>query len=298
MFTLLDLLTGSQPLQKRSGETQAFNSDKLEQSLQQAYLAAGRTLESDEASRLVERILEQFTSNAQEPTTDALYDAVCVILTSDANADAAKLYSSFKTPQKPAQKSVQPASSAPAAETASAASAPAKPAASSTPAQFTSSAAPTPVFAGEAHVARRRRLNEERKAMTHKFQVGEYEGYITVGLYDDGQPGEIFLRMNKEGSMLSGLMDCFATAISIGLQYGVPLKVLVKKFANVHFEPNGETQNPDIPYARSIMDYIFRWLALKFLTPEERQSVLGMHVEEGSEFELANVDGAKQSKLV
>lgn len=294
MFTLLDLLTGSQPLQKRSGETQAFNSDKLEQSLQQAYLAAGRTLEADEASRLVERILEQFTTNAQEPTTDALYDAVCVILTSDANADAAKLYSSFKTPQKPVQKPAPSAAhAAPVQAAASTTSS-----AAATPVQFSSAAAPSPVFAGEAHIARRRRLNEERKAMTHKFQVGEYEGYITVGLYDDGQPGEIFLRMNKEGSMLSGLMDCFATAISIGLQYGVPLKVLVKKFANVHFEPNGETQNPDIPYARSIMDYIFRWLALKFLTPEERQSVLGMHVEEGSEFELANVDGAKQSKLV
>jgi ribonucleoside-diphosphate reductase alpha chain len=147
---------------------------------------------------------------------------------------------------------------------------------------------------------RRRRLNEERKAVTHKFQVGAYEGYLIVGLYDDGQPGEIFLRMNKEGSMLSGLMDSFATAVSIGLQYGVPLKVLVKKFAGVHFEPNGPTQNPNIPHARSIMDYIFRWLAVKFLTPEERQTVLGLHIDDqGMEtMEVSNVDGARQSRLL
>lgn len=101
--------------------------------------------------------------------------------------------------------------------------------------------------------------------------------------------------------MLSGLMDSFATAVSIGLQYGVPLKVLVKKFAGSHFEPNGPTQNPNIPHARSIMDYIFRWLALKFLTPEERQTVLGIHVDEpGGEqsFDVSNVDGARQPRLL
>jgi ribonucleoside-diphosphate reductase alpha chain len=153
--------------------------------------------------------------------------------------------------------------------------------------------------AGENYVPRRRRLNEERKAVTHKFQVGAYEGYLIVGLYDDGQPGEIFLRMNKEGSMLSGMMDSFATAISIGLQYGVPLKVLVKKFAGVHFEPNGPTQNPNIPHARSIMDYVFRWLAVKFLTPEERQTVLGLHDDQGMEtLDVSNVDGARQSRLI
>jgi len=122
--------------------------------------------------------------------------------------------------------------------------------------------------------ARRQRLNEERKAITHKFQVGKYEGYITVGLYDDTrQPGEIFLTMNKEGSMMSGLVDAFATSISIGLQYGVPLKVFVDKFSNMRFEPSGLTQNPNIPEAKSIVDYVFRWLAMKFLTPEERQSL-------------------------
>lgn len=126
---------------------------------------------------------------------------------------------------------------------------------------------------GEAHAPRRRRLTEERKAITHKFRVGDQEGYITVGLYDDGQPGEIFLKMSKEGTMLSGLMDCFATSISLGLQYGVPLKILARKFMNVQFAPNGETENPNIPTVHSIIDYVFRWLALKFLSPEERQSI-------------------------
>ncbi len=135
--------------------------------------------------------------------------------------------------------------------------------------------APAPVLTtvGEAHAPRRRRLTEERKAITHKFRVGDQEGYITVGLYDDGQPGEIFLRMSKEGTMLSGLMDCFATSISLGLQYGVPLKVLARKFMNVQFAPNGDTENPNIPTVQSIIDYVFRWLALKFLTPEERQAI-------------------------
>lgn len=134
---------------------------------------------------------------------------------------------------------------------------------------------PNPIIStvGEVHAPRRRRLSEERRAVTHKFRVGDQEGYITVGLYDDGQPGEIFLRMSKEGSMLSGLMDCFATSISIGLQYGVPLKILARKFTNVQFAPNGETENPNIPNAQSIIDYVFRWLALKFLTPEERQAI-------------------------
>ncbi|GAB4222997.1 MAG: vitamin B12-dependent ribonucleotide reductase [Acidobacteriota bacterium] len=112
----------------------------------------------------------------------------------------------------------------------------------------------------------RRRLPDERQAITHKFSVAGHEGYITVGLYPDtGQPGEIFVTMAKQGSVVSGLMDAFATAISLTLQYGVPLKVLVNKFAHVRFEPSGYTNNPEIPIAKSIIDYIFRWLALKFL---------------------------------
>ena len=114
----------------------------------------------------------------------------------------------------------------------------------------------------------RRKLPDERRSLTHKFSIGGHEGYITVGMYDDGSPGEIFITMAKEGSTISGLMDSLATAISFNLQYGVPLKFLVDKFAHVRFEPSGWTGNQQIPYAKSIIDYIFRWLGAKFLGAE------------------------------
>ncbi|MCR4313955.1 MAG: vitamin B12-dependent ribonucleotide reductase, partial [Candidatus Uhrbacteria bacterium] len=126
---------------------------------------------------------------------------------------------------------------------------------------------------------RRRRLPDERRAITHKFAVGNHEGYITAGLYDDGTPGELFITMSKEGSVISGLMDSFATSISIGLQYGVPLEVLVNKFVHMRFEPSGYTNNPQIRIAKSITDYIFRWLAIKFL-PRESQLQVGINVGE------------------
>src|SRR2546430_7408796 len=115
----------------------------------------------------------------------------------------------------------------------------------------------------------RRKLPDERASITHKFSIGGHEGYLTVGLYDEGMPGELFIRMAKEGSTISGLMDSFATAISHGLQYGVPLKFFVDKFSHVRFEPSGWTGNPKIPYAKSIPDYIFRWLPHPFLGAEE-----------------------------
>ncbi|MGH9673543.1 MAG: vitamin B12-dependent ribonucleotide reductase, partial [Bryobacteraceae bacterium] len=114
----------------------------------------------------------------------------------------------------------------------------------------------------------RRKLPDERQSVTHKFSIAGHEGYITVGLYEDGQPGEVFISMAKEGSTISGLMDSFATSISYALQYGVPLKFLVTKFSHLRFEPSGWTGNAQIPYAKSIMDYIFRWLGLKFLGAE------------------------------
>ena len=114
----------------------------------------------------------------------------------------------------------------------------------------------------------RRKLPDERKAITHKFDIAGHEGYITVGVYDDGQPGEIFLVMAKEGSTISGFADAFAQAISYALQYGVPLQALVDKFSHVRFEPSGMTRNPEIRFAKSIVDYIFRWMASKFLSPE------------------------------
>jgi ribonucleoside-diphosphate reductase alpha chain len=125
----------------------------------------------------------------------------------------------------------------------------------------------------EAALPHRRRLPAERTAITHKFDIAGHEGYITVGMYPDGQPGEIFLKMAKEGSTVSGLMDTLATTISVSLQYGVPLRDLVNKFAHVRFEPSGFTGNQEIPIAKSIVDYIFRWLGSRFLSDQEKESL-------------------------
>ena len=124
----------------------------------------------------------------------------------------------------------------------------------------------------------RKRLPDERRAITHKFSIAGHEGYLTVGMYDEGQPGELFITMAKEGSTVSGLMDSFATAISLALQYGVPLKVLSDKFSHTRFEPSGFTNNPELPIAKSITDYIFRWLSAKFL-PQEGETESMMEYE-------------------
>jgi ribonucleoside-diphosphate reductase alpha chain len=116
----------------------------------------------------------------------------------------------------------------------------------------------------------RHKLQEERASITHKFKVGDHEGYVTVGLYPNGEPGELFVKMAKEGSTVSGLMDSFALAVSLALQHGVPLKVFCEKFAHTRFEPSGWSGNPDIGYAKSIMDYIFRWMQLRFLTGQQQ----------------------------
>jgi ribonucleoside-diphosphate reductase alpha chain len=116
--------------------------------------------------------------------------------------------------------------------------------------------------------ARRRKLPSERLSITHKFSISGHEGYITVGMYETGEPGEIFIKMAKEGSTLSGFMDGFALSVSIGLQYGVPLKTLVDKFINTRFEPAGYTGHPAIPYAKSVLDYIARWLGGRFISAE------------------------------
>src|SRR5437667_3044661 len=141
----------------------------------------------------------------------------------------------------------------------------------------------------------RRKLPDERRSITHKFDIAGHEGYITAGMYEDAKPGEIFITMSKEGSTISGLMDSFATAISMALQYGVPLRVLVDKFSHMRFEPSGFTKNPDIPIAKSIMDYIFRWLASKFLDREAQQEV-GIVKEEPEE--VASKETAASKKVV
>jgi len=137
----------------------------------------------------------------------------------------------------------------------------------------------SPVEAGMEAGPRRHKLSDERHSITHKFDIGGHEGYITVGLYEDGQPGELFLTMAKEGSTISGFADAFAQAISYALQYGVPLQDLVDKFSHVRFEPAGMTRNPDIRFAKSIVDYIFRWMAAKFLSPEAQYRA-GLNVPE------------------
>src|SRR5690606_25875757 len=122
---------------------------------------------------------------------------------------------------------------------------------------------------------RRERLPDTRESKTHKFSVAGHEGYVTVGLYPDGRPGELFITMAKEGSTIGGLMDAFGTAVSMSLQYGVPLEAYVGKFSHMRFEPQGHTKNPDIRFAKSIIDYIFRWLGITFL-PGFREASLGL----------------------
>ncbi len=142
----------------------------------------------------------------------------------------------------------------------------------------------------------RKKLPDERLSLTHKFTVGGHEGYITVGCYENGKPGEIFITMSKEGSTISGLMDSFATAVSISLQYGVPLKVLVRKFIHSRFEPSGYTNNELIPIAQSVMDYLFRWLGFKFLKPEDH----GFEAPEGASLgvKVARLDNVVEEEKV
>src|SRR2546429_713127 len=133
----------------------------------------------------------------------------------------------------------------------------------------------------------RRKLPDERRSITHKFDVAGHEGYLTVGLYEDGQPGELFVTMAKEGSTISGLMDAFATQTSYALQFGVPLKFMVDKFTHMRFEPSGFTKNKEIPIAKSIVDYIFRWMASHFL-PVEDQDEVGIVPRDESPVPIAN----------
>ena len=134
------------------------------------------------------------------------------------------------------------------------------------------SAEKAPEFASDLlgpPAANRHRLQDERSAITHHFAFGGHEGYLTVGFYPNGQPGEIFIRMAKAGSTIAGLMECFGTVVSVSLQHGVPLKVLCDKLSHTRFEPSGWTGNAEIGYAKSVMDYIFRWLELRFLSGKQ-----------------------------
>jgi ribonucleoside-diphosphate reductase alpha chain len=128
--------------------------------------------------------------------------------------------------------------------------------------------------------AQRRKLPDERKSITHKFSIGGHEGYIIVGMYGEGTPGEVFIKMAKEGSTLSGFMDGLALSISVGLQYGVPLKAIVDKLTNTRFEPSGFTENPAIRYSSSVLDYIARWLGGKFISSEYLKPRTSLNEEE------------------
>src|SRR2546421_3263057 len=132
--------------------------------------------------------------------------------------------------------------------------------------------APT-VAAPPVPLTQRRRLPEDRTEVGRKFRVGDYEGYIHVGLYDDGTPGDIFIDIAKEGTTLAGLLNSFMISVSLGLQYGVPLEVYVSKFAHMRFEPSGMTNDPDIRVAKSIVDYVFRWMGKKFLTIDQQEEI-------------------------
>ena len=143
--------------------------------------------------------------------------------------------------------------------------------------------------------ANRHRLQDERSAITHHFAFGGHEGYLTVGFYPNGQPGEIFIRMAKAGSTIAGLMECFGTVVSVSLQHGVPLKVLCDKLSHTRFEPSGWTGNSQIGYAKSIMDYLFRWMELRFLSGKQLPLFClgGSGDSDGRELNPGPVDGSQ-----
>lgn len=147
----------------------------------------------------------------------------------------------------------------------------------------------------ENAVAKRYRLPEERLSVTHKFKVADYKGYITIGLFKDGRPGEMFIRIAKEGSTLSGLLDSFAVMVSIALQYGVPLKMICDKFKGVRFEPEGYSGNEEVGYATSIVDYIFRWMEIRFLgvDPAATSNVLVSNFQQKDQVNLELVKAIK-----
>jgi ribonucleoside-diphosphate reductase alpha chain len=143
----------------------------------------------------------------------------------------------------------------------------------------------------------RRRLPDDRTEIGRKFKVGEYEGYIHVGLFDDGTPGDIFLDIAKEGTTLAGLMNSFMISVSLGLQYGVPLEVYVSKFSHMRFEPSGLTNDPDIRVAKSIVDYVFRWMGKKFLSPEQQEEAGILTPEVKARLAAAYKDGGDDSTV-
>jgi ribonucleoside-diphosphate reductase alpha chain len=140
--------------------------------------------------------------------------------------------------------------------------------------------------------ANRHRLPDERVAITHHFSIGGNEGYLTVGLYPNGQPGEVFIRMAKAGSTISGLMECLGAVTSVALQHGVPLRVLCNKLSHTRFEPSGWTGSAELGYAKSVMDYIFRWMELRFPSGKQQVSLFCVANDGKEPVKVPNSDSA------
>ena len=239
-------VTAVKSVRRSDGNVEDFNITVLEHSIQKAFAAAGLNpeREHDRVQGIVQNTCQRLKQNFDGhaiPETQDVKEAVGAALIDGDLFDIAKHY--LTTDMNPRN----------------------------TPAP-TIQAIPTATKKiNKPAAARRRRLPDERQSITHKFEIGSHTGYVTVGLYEDGKPGEIFVSMSKEGSTLAGLLDALATSVSIGLQYGVPLKTLVNKFSHVRFEPSGFTQNPNIRMAKSVVDYIFRWLGNRFPEAEIEQ---------------------------
>lgn len=234
-------LTSVKQIRLRDGRLEDFNPGRLERSIRTAFSTAGFAGEKDEplilhvADEVIAKLTISFDGHLI-PDALELRDLTYAVLLDNNLPLVAKSYVSVTEAGAPQQSAM--AVNQPKRRTA-------------------------PKLHGPP-LAVRRRLPDERNSITHKFQIGSQKGYITVGLYEDGSPGEIFISMSKDGSTMSGLLDALATSVSIGLQFGVPLRTLVEKFSHVHFDPSGFTENPNIRYAKSVVDYIFRWLATKF----------------------------------
>ncbi len=236
--TVWSYVTSVKTIRRSDGRIEDFDAAVLERSVRQAFEATGMNAEREHAriqgvvQDTIHRLTQAFNGHTI-PETQDIKELVGASLIDGDLLDVAKSYLTNDVQAK----------NAPSLQL-----------------QQLPTAKPTT----RALVARRRRLPDERQSITHKFEIGSHTGYVTVGLYEDGKPGEIFVSMSKEGSTLAGLLDALATSVSIGLQYGVPLKTLVAKFSHVRFEPSGFTQNPNIRVAKSVVDYIFRWLGTKF----------------------------------
>ncbi|MEN9558442.1 MAG: hypothetical protein RL141_811 [Candidatus Parcubacteria bacterium] len=246
-------ITSMKLLRRSDGREEAFDIGILQKSVEQAFIAAGRQTEEEHPriqgvlQNTLQRLTQTFNGHTVPETRD-VKEAVGGALIEGDLFDVAKHYLSTD---------MQP-------RTAAAGSPGTAALAATSPVSVVNARVPSSGQTTRAVAARRRRLPDERQAITHKFEIGAYSGFITVGLYEDGAPGEIFITMSKEGSTLAGLLDALATSVSIGLQYGVPLKTLVDKFSHVRFEPSGFTSNPNIRMAKSVVDYMFRWLGQRF----------------------------------